>query len=435
MLLDAVAEEVRPMALERAVLEQPGTPPSVAGCPFDPLDREQVIDPHPWFREARKQSRVFYDPAADEWWVTHYEDCLVVLRDTETYSSSALGEYQPLPGLAEQLPDGHPLAAALVATDPPDHTRLRRLAQPAFTPRAVAAYEPEARAIADRVLDGVVDAGRMDLYREFAQPLTIQMICGILGVSVDRTQFCLDWLSAIQDTQVTSPPMPEDVRRAAVECVVEFDRWIREFIEVRRADPRDDLTSRMIHATSEDGTPSLTTWEVVRLVTNVLTAGFATSASLVATTVFHLLRTPERWERVKADRTLIPAAVEEALRYDNVVRGLPRRTTRDTVLANVAIPRGAKVIACQASAMRDEAVFADPQTFDLDRADLHQHFGFGRGTHMCLGAPLARLEATVALERLADRLPELRLADAERLQHRRMNRIISVLTSVQVEWR
>ncbi len=411
-----------------------GPPPTVDGCPFNPLDGEQLTSPHAWFSEARSQCRVFYDPAADEWWVTHYDDCLTVLRDTETYSSTALGELQPLPGLSEQLPDGHPIAAALVATDPPEHTRLRRLAQTAFTPRAVAAYEPQAREIADRVLERIGDAGRMDLYREFAQPLTIQMICGILGVPVDRTEFCLRWLTDIQDTQVAAPPMPEEERRAAVARVVEFDRWIREFIEERRLDPGDDLTSRMVHARTEDGSPSLTTWEVVRLVTNILSAGFATSASLVASTMFHLLREPDRWERVKADRALIPAAIEEALRYDNVVRGLPRRATRDTVLADVAIPKGARVIACQASAMRDEAVFTDPQTFDMERPDLTQHFGFGRATHMCLGAPLARLEAKVALECLSDHLPGLRLPEGERLQNRRANRIISILSSMQVEW-
>jgi cytochrome P450 len=150
--------------------------------------------------------------------------------------------------------------------------------------------------------------------------------------------------------------------------------------------------------------------------------------------MFHLLRDPGRWERVKADHALIPIAVEETLRYDNVVRGLPRRATRDTVLADVAIPKGARVIACQASAMRDEAIFTEPQVFDLDREDVNHHVGFGRGTHMCLGAPLARLEAHVALERLAERLPGLRLAEGERLQHRRVNRIISVLTTMEVEW-
>jgi cytochrome P450 len=260
------------------------------------------------------------------------------------------------------------------------------------------------------------------------------MICGILGVSVDKTDVCLQWLSDIQDTQVASPPMSDEARQAAVGRVVAFDRWIREFIEERRANPRDDLTSQMIHATSEDGSPSLTTWEVVRLVTNILSAGFATSASLVAATMFHLLSEPERWERVKADRALIGAAIEEALRYDNVVRGVPRRATRDTVIADIPIPKGARVIVCQASAMRDESVFSDPQTFDMDRPDINRHFGFGRWTHLCLGAPLARLEAKVALECLADRLPGLRLAPGERLQHRRVNRIISVLSSMQVEW-
>lgn len=409
-------------------------PPLVQGCPFDPRSAEQLLDPYPWLAEARRSGPVFYIPEVDEWWVTRYEDCLAVLRDTRTYSSRNVIEFQPMPGLDELLPDGHPFAEPLVNSDPPEHTRLRRLAQQAFTPRAVAAYEPEARAIAEELINGFVDAGKVDLFRDFAQPLTMRMVCGILGVPRDDVVLFKCWMDDVEATEASSPPLSADERRDILERVVQFDAWIRDFIGERRLRPREDLTSRLITATAEDGSPSLTTWETVCLVVNILSAGFDTSASLIGTIFFLLLAEPERWERLKGDPSLIPAVVEETLRFDNPARAMRRFVTEDTVLAGVRIPQGATVIVSFDSAMHDETVFDDPQTFDPDRPDLNEHFGLGRWTHFCLGAPLVRMEAKVALECMAVRLPQLQLADGEGLDDRHANPIVSALRTLHAQW-
>jgi cytochrome P450 len=409
-------------------------PPVVGGCPFDPRSAEQLLDPYPWLAEARHSGPVFHIPEVDEWWVTRYEDCLAVLRDTATYSSRNVIEFQPIPGLDELLPDGHPFAEPLVNADPPEHTRLRRLAQQAFTPRAVAAYEPEARAIVEELIDGFIAAGSVDLFRDFAQPLTMRMVCGILGVPRDDVALFKRWMNDVEATEASSPPLTDAERGDVLDRVVRFDAWIREFIEERRVHPREDLTSSMISATADDGSPSLTTWETVCLVVNILSAGFDTSASLIGTIFFLLLSQPERWERLKGDPSLIPAVVEETLRFDNPARSMRRFVTADTVLAGVEIPRGATVIVSFDSAMHDETVFADPNTFDPDRADLGEHFGLGRWTHFCLGAPLVRMEAKVAVECMLDRLPQLQLADGEDLGDRHANPIVSALRTLQVQW-
>jgi cytochrome P450 len=169
-------------------------------------------------------------------------------------------------------------------------------------------------------------------------------------------------------------------------------------------------------------------------VVNVLSAGFETSASLIATTLFLLLDDLQRWERIRTDPSLIPAVVEETLRFENPVRGMRRHVTEDTVLAGVPIPKDAVVIVSFSAAMRDEDVFADPDTFDPTRADLGEHFGLGRWTHFCLGAPLVRMEAKVALEALVARIPDLHLAAGESLDDRQPSRIVSALRTVHVEW-
>jgi cytochrome P450 len=409
-------------------------PPVAEGCPFDPLNAEHLLNPYPWLAEARRTAPIFYVPDTDEWWVTRHEDCLTVLRDTETYSSCKVIEFQPMPGLNEALPDGHPFSQPLVNADPPEHTRLRKFAQEAFTLRAVASYEPQARAIVDELIDGFIRAGEVELFRNFTQPLTIRMICGILGVPEQKVALCKRWIADVEDTDAGSPPLPDDRRREVFDRVLEFDAWIRQFIDDRRAAPTGDLTSRLVTAVSDDGSPSLTTWEAVRLVVNVLSAGFETSASLIATTLFLLLDDLQRWERIRTEPSLIPAVVEETLRFENPVRGMRRHVTKDTVLAGVPIPKDAVVIVSFSAAMRDEDVFADPDTFDPTRADLGEHFGLGRWTHFCLGAPLVRMEAKVALEALVARIPDLHLAAGESLDDRQPSRIVSALRTVHVEW-
>lgn len=414
---------------------QVASPPVVNGCPFDPLDPEQLRNPHPWLGQARATGPVFYAPEVDEWWVTRYADCLAALRDTETYSSRNVIEFQQLDEIDELLPDGDPRAEPLVNTDPPEHNRLRAFAQKAFTSKAVAEYEPEARRLADKLVDGFIGAGSADLYQEFAQPLTMQMICGIMGIApheIPTFKHLVEGL--VEATEAGSPSVPAAQRRAAAERVLAYDNWVRDFIANKRETPGNDLTSRLVIATSDDDSPALTTREVVRLVSNLFFAGFDNSASLIGATVFALLRDRTLWEKLKADPSLVSIAIEEGLRAESPARGLRRYVTRDTTLAGTAIPQGSTVILAFASAMRDESVFSNPDTFSLERQDVNKHFSFGKWTHFCVGAPLARMEGQVALRCLIQRLPNLRLDEGEQLQDRRAHRILTALQSLKVRW-
>lgn len=411
------------------------SPPIVKGCPFDPLDPEQLRDPHPWLGHARATAPVFYVPEVDEWWVTRYADCLTALRDTETYSSRNVIEFQQLDEIEELLPDGDPRAEPLVNTDPPEHNRLRAFAQKAFTSKAVAEYEPEARRLADELVDGFIDAKSADLYQGFAQPLTMQMICGIMGIPQEEIPAFKHLVEGlVEATEAGSPSVPAAERRAAAERVLAYDNWVRNFIANKRETPGNDLTSRLVTAASDDDSPALTTREVVRLVSNLFFAGFDNSASLIGATVFALLRDRALWEQVRADPGLASIAIEEGLRAESPARGLRRYVARDTTLAGISLPRGSTVILAFASAMRDESVFSNPDSFSLERQDVNKHFSFGKWTHFCLGAPLARMEGRIALECLIERLPNLRLAEGEHLQDRRAHRILTALQSLKVRW-
>jgi cytochrome P450 len=406
--------------------------PFVNGVGFDPLQPDQVLDPHPWMEAARRETPVFYMPEYDEWCVTRHEDVLAVLRDTTTFSSKNVVMPRTLPGL-EGLPDGHPMAQGLVNTDPPDHTRLRKLAQKAFTPKMVASYEPEARATAHRILDEVLADGHVDLLSGFARAFTCETITRVIGAPPEHADQFKEWSDDNILCLVDSPPLPPDLERKVAAGVVKFDAYLRELIEARRQEPREDFASLLVTAESDDGTPSLTTFEIVRVLTNTVSAGFDTSASMICLMIYHLCEDRSRWERVLADRDLVGPAIEETLRYDSPIHGIRRDVMKDTEIGGVHIPRGSKIYTSYASAQRDERVFAAADRFDLDRDDVSEHFAFGKWTHFCLGAPLARMEAKVALEVLLERIPSLRLAPGARAEAM-PSRMGAFLTGLQVEW-
>jgi cytochrome P450 len=205
-------------------------------------------------------------------------------------------------------------------------------------------------------------------------------------------------------------------------------------VEDRRANPRGDLTSDLVHARSDDGEPSMSTSEVISVISGVVAAGSDTTSILLAYAVWLLLTHPETWEAVKADPARVPRVVEETLRVRNPVRGLRRVSTRPTTLGGVDIPEGATLYVHVGSANRDESVFDDPDAFDVSRPNLSEHVGFGKWTHFCLGAPLARLEARVALECLIERVPGMRLAPGEEKLEYNVNAVVPGVRHLNVVW-
>lgn len=408
--------------------------PVVHGEAFDPGSLAAAEDPHRWLRAAREEQPVFYDEAHEIWVVTRYEDLLDVLRRPTVFSNSEANKFKPLPArIREVYPAGHPGRHSMLKLDPPEHTRVRKLAQKAFTPRIVNQLEPRVRERSDALIDSFVDDGHCDYARQFSALLPVMVVADITGapleLSADFARWGEDYFALIEGSPELTPEREEEIAARAERVM----GWMRGFIADRRENPREDLTSALLHAKGDDGEPALSEDEVIGVLNSNLVAGIETTAIFLAVFLLQLLRRPADWEALKADRGRIGNAVEEGLRCWAPARNILRAVTEDAEVGGVAIPAGSMLVLSLASADRDETVFEHPDEFDVDRSNANKHLSFGRWTHMCIGAPLARLEARVAIDALADRIPEVRLA-AEQEQAWVPHVIVPRFNSLRLEW-
>jgi len=394
---------------EKAVEAAPRCP-VVHGELFDPFDPVQADNPYPWVAAARKEAPVFYMPELDVWCVTRYEDVLEVMRDDATFSSrNAITPRQLSGPLAEVFPNGHPIRHSLLLKDPPEHNRVRRLVQRNFAPTAVARYEDMVRERANALIDDFIDNGHCDLVAQYTALLPVQVICNIIGIPDAETQNLGRWADDTMLLLEGAPPLsPEQERELARRAKPVMD-WLIAFVDGRRERPRGDLTSELLQARTDDGRPLMTTDQVVGFIDSLLIAGVGTTKNFIAVATRELLSHPEQWNDIKADRSLLSKALEECLRLRSPSRGSRRTAMRDVTIGGTMIPEGSAVQILIFSPQRDETVFEDPDTLDIHRPNVNKHFAFGRWTHMCLGANLARLEARVSFELFLDRLPNMHL--------------------------
>ena len=363
-------------------------------------------DPFPFFAQLRAAEPVFRVTLPDKtpvWLLSRYEDVLALLRD-ERFTKNRRSALTPQQARKQPWmpPMFRPLERNMLDLDPPDHTRLKSLVHKAFTPQLVDGMKTRLQALADELLDQVASRHEMELIRDYALPLPITIITEILGVPTkDRDKFHR-WTNAV--VSLTSPTPTVRV----LPSVWRFLRYLRGFFRMRRRDLKDDLISALIRA--EEAGDRLSEDELLAMVFLLLIAGHETTVNLIANGTLALLQHPQELERLRQEPALIKAAVEELLRYSAPVFMTTERYARAaTTIHDVTIPQGEMTLGVIGSANRDETVFNQPNKLDLTR-EPNKHLSFGQGIHFCLGAPLARMEAQIAINTLLRRQPALRLA-------------------------
>lgn len=376
---------------------------------------EMLADPYPVYHRLRAAQPVFWAAALDAWVVTSYEAVSLGLRDAARLSSDRFGRVRQrlaAKGLDAVVDDR---VRSMIHRDPPDHTRLRGLVNKAFTPRAVDAMATHIQGLVDELLDAVQARGRMNVIADFAYPLPVMVIARMLGVPPedrDRFKQWSDEISIALSGDVTA--LDEATLRRVAAAREELVDYFRAIVAQRRQVPGDDLLTALVRA--EEGGGRLTEDELYSTAVLLLIAGNETTTNLIGNGLLALLRHPEQQQRVWADASLVAGAVEEMLRFDSPVQLTTRIAKEDLELHDTKISRGQAVYLALAAANRDPAQFPEPDSFDAGRAD-NKHIAFGAGPHFCLGAPLARLEAQVALGTLRKRFPNLRLG-AEQVEYR-----------------
>jgi cytochrome P450 len=373
---------------------------------WDPFDPAWARDPYPVYATLRRSNPVHRSPFGF-WVFTRHADCLALLRDKRASSDGRNIDATDFPAIRDrQIIDGTGAGAVLaemapfIFRDPPDHTRLRGLVQKAFTPRVVEGLRPRIEQICGALLDAALERGTCDLVADYAYPLPVQVIVEMLGVPAeDHEQFRV-WSDALArglDPDFLLPPHAVQQRLTGI---LSFVQYFAGLIEQRRARPGDDLLTRLIQA--EEQGDVLTQGELLSTCILLLVAGHETSVNLIAGGALALMEHPDQRARFAADPDGHRRAIEEMMRYVAPVQLTGRVALEPIEVGGVVIGPGEFAMLLIGSANRDPAAFDDPDTFDVGRRE-NNHLGFGFGIHHCLGAPLARLEAQVALAELAGR--------------------------------
>jgi cholest-4-en-3-one 26-monooxygenase len=386
--------------------------------PVDLSDSRSFVAgvPHAWLAHLRRHDPVHWqdEPGGPGFWaVTRYADCVTVNRDFERFSSGAKGT------MPFELGDEEVAQQSLMMLnmDPPLHTRYRRLVNKGFTPRMVRDLEASIHRSTDAVIDQVIEEGRADFVTDVAAELPLQVIAELLGVPQADRHRMFDWSNRMVGNE---DPEYQDQAHLAQEAAMELYAYAAELFAKKRVDPHADLMSVLTSVDVEGEKLSALELELFFLLLTV--AGNETTRNLMSGAMHAFFQHPAQWRRLLDDRTLLPSAVEEMLRFVSPVMNFRRTAMVDVALSDTPIAAGDKVVFFHVSANRDEDVFNDPDTFDVTR-DPNPHIAFGGGgPHFCLGANLARLEIRVMFEHLLDRVPDIRQdGEMQRLQSQFIN--------------
>lgn len=373
-------------------MQQPQTHREARGfTPFRIHTLPEILRNYDWFKQMRDSSPVYQDEQTHLWQVFRYADVQKVITDYQHFSSEAV------PGFSE---DSF-LRDTVVAKDPPDHRKLRNLVNVAFTPKSVARLDGLVTQITQELLDEVLSLGKMNVVSDIAFPLPAKIIAEMLGVPREDWDIFRRWAISEPTEQVTSR---EEAMRARQSMGQQMYDYFSGLLAERRRNPREDLITSLSKA-EIDG-EHLSKDELVNFCLLLLAAGQETTKNLIANAILCFTEHPESMQRLIADPSLMPAAIEEVLRYLAPVWFLFRRTTTEVELGGQHIPANSIVLPWLASANRDSEQFPEPDRFDIQRVP-NRHLGFGHGIHFCIGAPLARLEARIVLPMMLAQLKNL----------------------------
>jgi cytochrome P450 len=378
--------------------------------PFAPSDPAFVADPYPAYAELRRDAPVHHDEASDHWLISRHADVRALLRDRRlgrTYLHVATDqEMGHLSDVAWHEPFWHLIRSGILDMEPPDHTRVRRLVAKAFTPKFVEDLRPRVVGIVDGLVDGVAGAGEFDLLPTVAEPLPVTVIAEMLGVPEADRHNLRPWSADICKMYELAPS--EESQRDAVRASGEFSGYLRALSRERRARPGDDLISALAQVVDEGDT--LTEDELIGTCVLLLNAGHEATVNVTGNGWWSLFRNPGELVKLRADRTLVPRAIEELMRWDTPLHMFERWVLEDVDICGARVPKGAELGLLFGSSNRDAAVFDRPDELDIERAP-NPHVSFGAGVHFCLGAALARLELETSFATVLRRLPAMTLLE------------------------
>jgi len=391
--------------------------------------------PYPYYERVREEAPVHQTPLGF-WAVSRSEDVLSVVRNPEMFSSLAQSNSfvtTPPPEVIEIAKQGYPRVNTLLSNDPPSHTQFRNLVNKAFLPKRVAQLEDSIRKIANDLIDAFINDGKVDLVEQFAVGVPLTVIADALGVDrADMPKF-KKWSD---DSVAPLSGMLTPERQ--IECAhsrIEFQKYMVDRVHEREANLRDDLLSDLVQARFDSGERAgegMTMAEMLDVIAQLLVAGNETTTKLIAAATLMLVENPEQMAKVRADHSLIPNLVEEALRMEAPVQMLPRFTKDDVEVGGVAIPKGSVVMVMYGCANRDGAKYPNPDMFDIERDNARTQMAFGQGPHFCVGAALARSEARIAFELLLSRLNNIALANVDMPTHRELSMTLRGLTNLHL---
>lgn len=396
-------------------------PADSANAVYDPLSARSTQDPYPCYAALRVRDPAHRSCLLNSRVFSRHADVDAILRDHRRFSSDP-DKFAPSRSGSRVKPEDD--ARTMLVLDPPNHTRLRALANKAFASGAIDAFEPRIRAIAGELFDGIADPSSFDILRAVAHPFPALVIAEMLGIDGDGRDQIRKWSDS--RARLLEPVM-ESLQTSLQAQVI--GRHFRALIKRRREAPKADIVTALAKAEAGGGT--LGEQEAVNLLRLLLVTGSESTADFIGNALFALLRHPELLARLRADPGLVPAAVEELLRYDTSIQTAFRNVAENTDFRGVRLRRGERVVLLIGSANRDAAAFADPDRLRLDRPP-NSHMTFGRGIHYCIGAPLARLEVRVLLETLLERFESISLLNENESPRFRTGLILRGLHSLPV---